>query len=460
MGLSPRTAGKTAARASHSPAARAFLGKIEPFFAGEEVSGGPMLLAALAALICFNSPFGAGFARLWDTPVSISFGKITIAQSLAEWINDALLPLFFVIIGAEVKREIVAGELARWRTASLPLFGALGGMLVPIALFVLINAPTGSVRGWGTVVASDTAFGLGVVAMFGTRLPTGVRALLLAFAAIDDVGGLGVIAIAYTEHVAIVGLLVAAGCLAGMVALRAIGWVSTLPYILLAVLAWAGVFVSGVHPTIAGVLIGAVAAVYPRFSPEHFSDAIQHRVDQFQAAHRSSRDGDDALGRREAQDRSENRLGYLQEMAHATDRPSGRLIGLLNPWVSYLVLPLFALSNVRVPLSAAMLDDAIHSPIAIGIVVGLVAGKPLGFVGFTWLAEALGLAARPEGVTRAMMIGVGTLAGIGFTISLFIASIAFSRPQAMEEASLAILVASCLSGAIGYAILHRQACPA
>lgn len=456
MGLSPRTAGKTAARASNSPAPRALLNKIEPFFAGEEVSGGPMLLAALVALICFNLPFGAAFAHIWDSEVSVSFGKASISRSLAEWINDALLPLFFVIIGAEVKREIVAGELAQWRTASLPLFGALGGMLVPVALFVLINEPTGSVRGWGTVVATDTAFGLAVVAMFGTSLPSGVRALLLAFAAIDDVGGLGVIAIAYTSHVAIVGLLVASACLGGMVALRAIRWVSTLPYILLAVLAWAGVFISGVHPTIAGVLIGAVAAVYPRFSPEHFSHAIQHHVDQFQSAHRNSRDGADATGRREALDRSENRLGYLQEMAHATDGPSDRLIGLLNPWVSYVVLPLFALSNVRVPLSATMLEGAVRSPIAAGIVVGLVFGKPLGFVGFTWLAEILGLAERPEGVTRTMMVGVGALAGIGFTISLFIASIAFARPETMEQASLAILIASCVSGAIGYVVLRRS----
>lgn len=212
MALSPRTSGKTAARDQHSPATWAVLSKIEPFFASSEVSGGPMLIATLIALFCYNLPFGSAFAHFWSTDVSIAIGTIEIERSLAEWIDDALLPLFFVIVVAEVKREIVVGELSQWRTASLPLFGSLGGMLVPVALFVAINWHTGGFEGWGTVVATDTAFGLAMVAIFGRGLPPGVRALMLAFAAIDDVGALAVIAAAYTSHFQLAALLVAVVC--------------------------------------------------------------------------------------------------------------------------------------------------------------------------------------------------------------------------------------------------------
>lgn len=455
MPITSRQRGASKARAQHSPANAAILDRIAPFFAGDQVTGGPLLLATLVALALVNSPFSALYQRFWDTDLSFAFGYAKVSHTLAEWVDHALLPIFFVVIGVDVKRELVTGELARWRTAALPVAGAIGGLIVPVALFMAITGGSEGAQGWGVVITMDTAFGLSVLALFVARLPAGVRALFLAFAAIDDIGGLLVIAFGYSEHFSWVGAALAALCISVMLILRRLRWVASVPYVLLAVLVWIGIFQSGIHATIAGVIIGFLVPVKPRLQTGAFADAVQHRVDQFQEARQDARMAKDGAAAKDAQERAQERLGFLHEMTGATDKAGERLILTLTPWISYIVLPLFALSNVRIPLSIDALSQAATSTLSLAIVVGLVVGKPLGFLSFSWLASRTGLVRLPNSVTWHMMAAVGCLAGIGFTISLFIAGLAFGAGPLLQQASLAVLAASILSGGIGIAALSR-----
>jgi NhaA family Na+:H+ antiporter len=458
MALNPRLSGRVAARAHHSPAA-AILQKIEPFFAIGQVSGGPLLIATILALLIVNSPIGADYVRLWDRPISFSYGAWTFGRPAAEWVNDALMPLFFLIIGTEVKREFVKGSLASLQTAIFPVAGAIGGLVVPVALYLAFNYGTPTQHGWGVVAAMDTAFSLAIVAMFTTRLPPAVRAVLLAFAAIDDVFGLLVIAIAYTASIDWWFLAVAALAYLGIVGLLRLRWVASIPYVLLGVVVWIGVFGSGVHPTIAGVAVGLLLPTSSRLSERLFAERVQVPVDRFKEAHAAAEEADDPAVEEEERDNAQRRLGYIHEMAAATDEAAERLVRVLTPWVSYIVLPLFAISNVRIHFSVDLVGEALRSPLSAGVVVGLVLGKPIGFLGATWLATRLGRATLPEGVTWPMVLGIGGVAGIGFTISLFIAELAFADVAQTEQASLGILVASVLSGLLGYGIFWRTASP-
>ncbi|SFP87265.1 Na+/H+ antiporter NhaA [Sphingomonas rubra] len=458
MVTNPRLSGQVAARAHHSPAA-ALLRKIEPFFAIGQVSGGPLLLASILALVVVNTDVGDAYIRLWERSISLSYGSWTISRSAAEWVNDALMPLFFLIIGTEVKREFVKGSLASLRTAIFPVAGAIGGLVVPIAIFVAFNRGEPTVHGWGIVAAMDTAFSLAIVAMFTTRLPGSVRAVLLAFAAIDDVFGLLVIAIAYTAQLDAWFLLLAAvayGIILGLLRLR---WVAPIPYVLLGVVVWIGVFASGVHPTIAGVAVGLLLPTSSRLSERRFAERVQQPLDQFKEARVAAEEAEDDAAAEQHHRRAQKRLGYIHEMTAATDEAAERLVRILTPWVSYIVLPLFALSNVRIHFSAELLAEAIGSPLTGGIVAGLALGKPIGFLAATWLATRVGAARLPEGVNWRMVLGIGGLAGIGFTLSLFIAELAFVDEGEIELAAVAILAASLVAGLFGYLVLWSAAAP-
>ena len=449
MGLTPRLSGRVAARAHHSPAA-GILRKFGPFFAIGEVSGGPLLIASIVALVLVNSPIGADYVRMWDRPIRLSYGAWAFARPAAEWVNDLLMPLFFLIIGTEVKREVVTGSLASRTTALFPVAGAIGGLVVPVALYLAFNRGTATQHGWGVVAAMDTAFSLAVVAMFTTRLPPAVRAVLLAFAAIDDVFGLMVIAVAYTATIQPAFLAVAGVAYLGIIALLRVRWVAAIPYVLLGGVVWIGIVGSGVHPTIAGVAVGLLLPVRSRLSHGAFAERVGRPLEELREAQAADKDGD-----RDGE--VEAKLGYIHEMVAATDDAADRLVRILTPWVSYIVLPLFALSNVRIHLSAAAIGEALHAPLALGIVAGLVIGKPLGFLAATWGATRLLGAQLPEGVSWRMVLGIGGVAGIGFTISLFITELAFDDATQTELASLAVLCASLISGVFGYGMFWLAA---
>ena len=452
MSLTPRLSGKLAARAHHSPVAASFLQRVAPFFASDQVVGGPLLIATVIALVCTNLPFGPDYERLWDSVLELRIGSLRAAHPLADWVNEALLPLFFLIIGAEVKREFTKGALSTLRTAAFPLAGAVGGIVVPVAVYLAFNHGTEAAMGWGTVITSDTAFALAIIGMFATRLPLSLRAVLLAFAAIDDVGGLLVIAVAYTDALVLPMLVAAVIGYAAIFALLRLRVVSPIPYVLLGLIVWAGTYASGIHATIAGVMLGLLFPTEPRLSERRFADRVQEPIDRFQDA---VRDTDTAEDDENAALNAQKQLGYIQEMAQATDEPAERLVHTLNPWVSYIVLPLFALSAVRIHFSRDLLVDAAASLLGIGVFAGLALGKPLGFVAATWIAVKLRVAVLPDAVTWRMVLGVGALSGIGFTISLFIANLAFPDALRTEMASLAVLAASLVSALIGYAVLRR-----
>ncbi|GAA4213628.1 Na+/H+ antiporter NhaA [Sphingomonas endophytica] len=456
MALTPRLSGQVAARAHHSGAAR-LLKRAAPFFAIAEVSGGPLLIASLIALVLVNSPWSGWYERIWDTDLRLSYGGEIIALPLAEWVNDALMPLFFLIIGTEVKREFSKGSLSTVQTAVLPVAGAIGGLVVPIGIYLAFNYGTATQHGWGVVAAMDTAFSLAIVAMFTTRLPAAVRAVLLAFAAIDDVFGLLVIAFAYTDTLQVSYLLLAAAGYVGILLLLRLGWVASVAYVLLGAAVWIGVLGSGVHPTIAGVAIGLLLPTSSRLSEQRFADRVQRPVDRLRRAQRVATTADDEATAERGREEAQSQLGYIHEMAAATDEPAERLVRILTPWVSYLILPLFALSNVRIHFSPELIGEALHAPLALGIVAGLVIGKPVGFFVATRAAAATGVARLPDGVTWRMIVGIGGVAGIGFTISLFIAELAFVGSAGTEIAALAILTASLVSGLFGYIMLWSAA---
>lgn len=453
MALRPRITGRERARASSSPISRAFLSRIAPLFAGDEIAGGPMLCATIIALAMSSSSLAPAWEAFWNLPIFIGIGPHSTSHSIAEWIDYTLLPLFFIMIGADMKKEIVTGELSRWQTAAFPLLGAIGGMILPVAIFLAIANDADTARGWGTVIVTDTAFGLALLAMFSTSFPPGLRALLLAFAAIDDVGGLLVIAGAYSRDVGFVAIGVAACALGLMLVLRRLRWFASFPYIILSLMLWAGVFASGVHATIAGVLIGFVAPVKARLGKEQFSQEVQGRIDDFQDAYREQRVAEKEGRNGGAGHQVDKHLGYLDEMTSATEVTGHRLIGLLTPWVSYIVLPLFVLSNVHVSVAPSALMSAISSPLAPAVTIALLIGKPIGFLFASWLGTALGIARLPKKVSWPMVVAISSLAGIGFTISLFIADLAFSDPQRVEQASLGTLAASATAGLTGYLLL-------
>jgi len=458
MSITSRLSGRVAARAHHGPRG-SWLRRIEPFFAIGQVSGGPLLVATLLALAIVNSPWGDAYLHFWEQPVRLSFGDAAISRPAAEWINDALMPLFFLIIGTEVKHEFAKGSLSSLRTAAFPVAGAIGGLVVPIALYQAFNYGTETQHAWGVVAAMDTAFSLAIVALFTVRLPVAVRAVLLAFAAIDDVFGLLVIAVAYTASIVPWFLLVAAIAYAGILMLLRLRWTLPAAYVLLGVAVWIGVFGSGVHATIAGVAVGLLLPTSSRLSERRFAEKVQEPLDEFRDAQRAVQQADDEDEVTEQEARAQKGLGYIHEMASATDPAAGRLVRTLTPWVTYLVLPLFALSHVRIHFSAELVGDAIRSPLALGIVAGLAVGKPIGFLAATWLATRLGVAQLPDRVTWRMVLGLGGVAGVGFTISLFIAELALNEPAEVEVAAFGILVASILSGLFGFLVLHSAAAP-
>lgn len=458
MSVTPRLSGRVAARAHHWPAG-SWIQKAEPFFAIGQVSGGPLLVATLLALLIVNSPFGDAWIHLWEEPIRLSYGDAAIERPAAEWINDALMPLFFLIIGTEVKHEFARGSLSSLRTAIFPVAGAIGGLVVPIALYQAFNYGTETQHAWGVVAAMDTAFSLAIVALFTVRLPVAVRAVLLAFAAIDDVFGLLVIAVAYTASLAPAFLLLAGIGYLGILILLRLRWTRPPAYIALGLMVWIGVFGSGVHATIAGVAVGLLLPTSSRLPEERFAERVQEPLEELRDAQGAVTRADDEADAAEQEARAQEKLGYIHEMASATDPAAGRLVRALTPWVTYLVLPLFALSHVRIHFSADLVGEAVRSPLALGIVAGLAVGKPIGFLAATWLATWAGAARLPERVTWRMVLGLGGVAGIGFTISLFIAELALSESAEVEIAAFGILVASILSGLFGFLVLNSAAAP-
>jgi NhaA family Na+:H+ antiporter len=405
-------------------------------FLDVEAAGGVALLTATAvALVWANSPWSDSYEQLWTTDLVINLGDSAIHEDLRHWVNDGLMALFFFVVGLEIKRELVAGHLSTRRDATLPVLAAVGGMVVPALIYAAVNLGGDGSSGWGIPMATDIAFAVGVLALVGDRCPHSMRAFLLALAIADDIGAIVVIALFYSDGVSLVPLgLAVLGLLAIVLLRRATVWYAPV-YLIVGFAVWLAVFESGVHATLAGVALGLLTPARPLMS-----DIDADRV----AAELST---DSQVEAEEVRD-----IAFrIQESVSVAER----LERALHPWTSYFVIPLFALANAGVVLSSDTLRDAVSSPVTAGVAVGLVVGKVLGVVGASALAVRIGLARLPEGVAWRHLTGVAALAGIGFTVSIFITGLAFDDAALQQEAKLGVLAASAVAAGLGAMLLWR-----
>lgn len=405
----------------------------------EAAGGVALFVATVAALVWANSPWQGGYESLWTTEASLRIGGFELREDLRDWVNDGLMALFFFVVGLEIKTELVQGELADRRRAALPVAAAAGGMAVPAALYVAVNLSGGAVQGWGVPVATDIAFAVGVVALLGRRVPQSLKIFLLALAIVDDIGAVLVIALFYTADLAFAWVAAAVGLLGAVALLRWFRIWYVPVYVVLGFATWLAAFESGVHATVAGVALGLLAPARPLVT--------RRQAERLTAAGDGENEKDGGAGK-------PRDVAFLVRESQSV---AERIQDVLHPWTSYIVIPLFALANAGVAFERQMLVDAVSSPVALGVVVGLVLGKPLGVVGAAWLATRLGAASLPSGVNWRQLSGVGAVAGIGFTMSLFIAGLAFGGDAAVfEEAKLGIFAASLVAAGIGALILRRE----
>ena len=421
---------------------------VRPFqdFAHKQSSGGILLIFATAvALVWANSPWGEGYAALWQTKLTVGVGDFSISKDLTHWINDGLMAVFFLVVGLEIKREVLVGELSSVRGAALPVVAAVGGAVVPAAIYLAINAGTGGAAGWGIPMATDIAFALGVLALLGDRAPLALKVFITALAIVDDIVAVLVIALFYTSDISWGALGVGAMFLAALVVANLIGVGRTLVYAVLGVGLWLCFLLSGVHATIAGVLLALTVPASSFINPGAFLERSRYVLERFEKA---GEKGESVLTNEERQ----AALHALNQATYKLEPPLHELEHALHPWVVFAIMPVFALANAGVQLGGGI-AETLTSPVALGIVAGLVLGKQLGITLFAWLAVKGGLSELPEGLRWRHVYGAGWLAGIGFTMSLFISDLAFSDGSLVEAAKLGILVASVIAGAVGWAIL-------
>jgi Na+/H+ antiporter NhaA len=393
---------------------------LRTFLRTETGSAAVLLAATVAALLWVNIHPGS-YESLWRTDLSIHVGRLGIALDLREWVNSGLMALFFFTVGLEARREFDMGELRERSRVALPVLAGVGGMLVPVAIFLAINAGHPSVHGWGAALSTDTAFALGLLALLGPRFPDRLRTFLLTFSVVDDLVSLVVIGTAYTAHLVVTGLLVAVAIFVVILLVRATGLHVGLVYAMLGIAAWVAVFESGVDPVVVGLAMGLLTYAYPAARGD-----LERATDLF----RLFREQPTPELAREA------RLGVQSAIS-----PNDRLQLLYHPWTSYVIVPLFALANAGIQINGRFLASAFTSPITLGIAIGYVVGKPIGVIGVAWLVTTLSRGRLRPPVGWAAVGGAGTIAGIGFTVSLLVSTLAFSGRQ-LEEAKLGVLTAA------------------
>jgi NhaA family Na+:H+ antiporter len=422
-------------------------GTVLDWFIRSEVSGSVILLACtVAALVWANSPWADAYHRLAHTKIAIGVGTSTFALSLQHWINDGLMAVFFFVVGLEIKRELSVGHLASARRAALPVAAAVGGMALPALLYASLNAGGPAARGWGVPMATDIAFALGILALLGSRVPMGLKVFLTALAIADDLGAVLVIALFYTETVRWEALAVAVFLLVVLALVIRHDVRQPIIYAVLLLGVWLAIFKSGIHSTVAGILIAMLVPMRPRLAAGEFLARASAELDTLRASELTR----DSLLSNQAQ---LDALVALDDVA--TDmRPPGLIFErFLHPIQAFVILPLFAFFNAGVSFGGRGLA-VLAEPVTMGVIVGLVAGKLVGVSLLAWLAVRAGYASLPEGVTWPQIAGVGLLAGVGFTMSLFVSELAFGAGALVDAAKLGILVASLTAGLGGYLVLR------
>ncbi|MBL0218776.1 MAG: Na+/H+ antiporter NhaA [Myxococcales bacterium] len=437
--------------ASHQAqlAARRLFRPLTRFLQIEAASGLLLLSAACVALIWANSPWSGSYERLWSSELTIGLGPWSASASVRFIVNDVLMAVFFFVVGLEIRREIHAGELSELRRATLPIVAALGGMIVPAVIYMVIGGGSAS-RGWGIPMATDIAFAVGILSLLGSRVSPSLRVLLLSVAIIDDIGAILVIAIFYTAGLDPAGLGIAVAGMAGILALQRFGVRTAAAYVAPGVVIWLGVLHAGIHPTVAGVIVGMMTPARAWFGIDGFVATSRAELDAIElATTRAGTTGHDLT----------ERLKILRGAHREARSPVERIEAALHPWVAFAIMPVFALANAGVSLGGV---DLSGSPsVAIGIVVALVVGKPMGIVLATAIAKRLRLASFPSGVTWGGIVVIGTVAGIGFTMALFIAELALpANAELLGLAKVGVLAASALAAVtallLGRILLTRE----
>ena len=408
------------------------------FLRTEEASSVLLLGATLLALVWVNSPLAASYERLWGTVATLDVGRISLHYDLQHWVNEGLMTLFFLVVGLEIKREITVGELREPKKLALPAIAAAGGMVAPAAIYFALNAGTRASGGWGIPVATDIAFALGVLTIAASRAPVPVRSFLLTLAIVDDIAAVVLIAVFYSRDLSL-GWLMAAALTASLMALaRFVPRPRLTPYVVLGVALWLSLHEAGVHPTMAGIIIGLLMPSTP-FRSSSLASARRH------AAEATRLPGEAAAAQWNA----------VADQARDAISPLDRVQTALHPWTSRFVVPTFALANAGVALDAAVVAEAATSPVGLGVFLGLVVGKPLGILTAVWGAVRTGVGEAPSGMGARTLFGLATLAGVGFTVSLFIADLAFETPT-LDVAKIGVLAASLVAGVGGVLILRRS----
>ncbi len=421
-------------------------------FARHKLAGaGLLMIATVVALIWANSPWAEAYHHTLHLDVTVALGDLVLTKSVHHLINDGLMGVFFFLVGLEIKREVLVGELSSRRKAALPALAALGGMLIPAALYVAVNPESPLRDGWGIPMATDIAFALGVLAVLGKRVPLGLKVMLTALAIVDDIGAVLVIAVFYTEQIATTSLVVGLLGVGLSLAMSRIGIRSALAYFLVGFIVWLAFLQSGVHATIAALLMAFTIPAQTRIDGRSLVARLEGTLQMFE---RVGAPGDRGLNT----DEQQHVLDDVSRVHQAATAPLQNLEHALAPLVTFFVLPLFALANAGVSLEGVGLS-ALTGGVALGIMVGLVLGKTIGIFSFTWLAVRLGFADLPRGVRWGHVVGIGLLGGVGFTMALFIAGLAFSSPTDLDAAKLGILVASAIAGIAGLLVLRSASAP-
>ncbi len=421
---------------------------LERFIHRQTTSGVLLILCAIAALYIANSQWNDAYHHLLDMPFTVGVPGFKLSKTLHHWINDGLMVLFFFVIGLELKREILVGELADPKQAMLPIIAAIGGMLVPVLIYISINPGGHTFDGWGVPMATDIAFALGTLALLGNRIPKNLLTFLVALAIVDDLGAVLVIALVYTETINLIALAIAGVVLLLLVTLNLGGIRRPLPYILLGIVLWIAMLKSGVHATLAGIFLAFTIPMRPKYDPDRFLSHIHEMVSQIKRAYRREENI-------VKNDELRCRVQALGEGVHLVQAPAQILENKMHLPSAYLIIPIFSLANAGIPIDWSSFGTTVTHPVSMGIAAGLLGGKLIGIAGFSWVAVKLGLTSLPNGLNFKHIVGVGLMGGIGFTMSIFIAELGFAHhAQDLLMAKTGILIASVLAGVSGFLWLY------
>ena len=441
-------------KAYDAPWEKAFdrvLTPLEEFIHRQTTSGILLMLCAAVALFLANSQWNEIYHHILETPFTIGVQDFQLSKSIHHWINDGLMAIFFFVVGLELKREILVGELADPKHAMLPIIAAIGGMLVPVLIYISINPEGHALNGWGIPMATDIAFALGALALLGKRIPKNLLTFLVALAIVDDLGAVLVIALFYTETLNYFALIVASIMLFLLVSLNLGGIRRPLPYLLIGIILWIAMLKSGVHATLAGILLAFTIPMRPKYDPKRFLIHIHEMIGQIKSAYRHEENllKNDAL---------RSKVRALGEGVQLVQAPAQVLEHKMHLPSAYIVIPIFALANAGIVIDWSSLGNIITHPVSMGITFGLVFGKLIGIAGFSWITVKLGVAILPQGLNFKHIIGVSLMGGIGFTMSIFIAELGFAhQAQDLLMAKSGILLASVLAGVSGFIWLYFSA---